>query len=313
MFYKNKDTSVQSVLQWNTRLPKSEGIETFLKAFGILLVSHSVPILPKNKGIVWKGIACSIKYLIEGQNGIDLSLFRVKDAPTLSMTVIGESGKNFQVEKKMLDHLVHYIRTEFKLNDDYNLKDVILPIEQIIHDKGLTLKLDSELVTTIEHSFIRKTMIEKHKVDPIIDYKISFGDNITFTDVRSYQKEFEERQKILKELKSLYKMVTSRRVQACFSPYKGAQRKKAQKVPIRTLQEDLKETTEWGHFNPTGWLPLIGEAPLTSSLMQSTDKESFEQQLQQLVFKHEKKGYYSDLLSLISEFKGFSLYVEKHN
>jgi hypothetical protein len=296
---------------WNTRLPKSEVTETYLKAFGILIVFKSIPVLPKNKGVLWKGIATSIRYLIEGRNGVDLSLFKVKDSTNLTQTVLGESGKNYPVEKKMLDHLVHYVRSEFVLNPEYNLKDIILPAEQIIHDKGLSLKLDSELVTPVEHGFIRKAMISKHKVDPVVDYKVDFGKTVTFENVRAFQKEFEARQKVLRDLKGLYKMETSRRVQACFAPYKGVQRKKAQKIPIRTLKEEVKGTSEWAHFNPTGWLPLIGETPLTTSLVQSTSEEKLEHQFEQLAFKHEKKDYYSDLLSLISEFKTFSLYVEK--
>jgi hypothetical protein len=245
---------------YSTRMRQDMNIDIYLKSFGMLPETGCLPDLPKNKGYVWKGIASAIDVYLNGQKNLDRSLMKVSNAPIPSTVVFGDAwGKNYPTEKYMLDRIIHYIRQMTIVQG--KLGNVLISKEKIISDKGLNVSIKSDLITDSEKSFI-EWWVQKEKMQ--LEFELDIPDMDGVELIYHVQSLIRERQKSVKRIKDLLKTVSSRRVTACFSPYKGARRKQVQKVPIKDLKDEIKGTKEWEAFNPTVWVQLYGLSPISS-------------------------------------------------
>jgi hypothetical protein len=295
-------TSQVGTQKWVSRLPRNEMHETYLKAFGVLLVSNKVEPLPKNRGMVYKGVAASYHYWLSGAKGIDMSLTKVAKIQHPTDVLIGENSKNYPVEKRMLDHLIHRYR-QLELPDAI-IDDLMLSTQQVIKDKGLSVKLDSQTLLDAEKVFVEDVFSSMYKV-PLNVYSGNFtmGDDLTRESMVLISQGIRDRQKTLRPYKDIYKAITSDRIQAIYAPFKGAAaKKKAAKVPIKTLMTDVRTLHEnVMAFNPTRFLTLIGEAsvhPVYNPDKELDNKLCLEKS-EQLKFAHSSKPYTGSYNSLM--------------
>jgi hypothetical protein len=257
--------------EYVTRMKKDDTTEQFLKSFGILPLTGKLPLFPKNKGIVYKGIAVSVNCFLQGQKGIDMSIVKTSDLSQPSLYVFGDVwGKNYPVEKRMLDHIVHYIRCLEGIECDF--RNILIPSDKIVSEKGLTASIDNALISGTEGAFIKAST---DLMGISLRYELNVPPLESINKLKDFQDKISKRQKAVKKVKDLIKDTISRRVSACFSPYKGSKRKQAAKIPINKLAEEIKHTNAYGAFNPTVWVQLIGLAPLSDLPAKGVLEEGF--------------------------------------
>jgi hypothetical protein len=253
--------------EWSSKQKEDLRMNQFLRAFGISVINDEIPDLPSSHGLVWKGIASSINIWLIGQHGVDKSLFKVRQAIHPCTQLFGDVwGKNYPVEKKMLDTVIHYLRSK-KMTG--NISKLLLPKETIISEKGLNLEWSSDLVSAIEDSLLNE-ILDIEKIDK--KYNIDFQKVKTIDDVKSLTIEILNRNKAIKKTKDTIKTVTSYRMTSIYSPFKGKNRDKARKRPVRELIDEIKHTQEYETFNPSIWTKIIGISPMTI-LYPATDEE----------------------------------------
>jgi hypothetical protein len=157
--------------------------------------------------------------------------------------------------------VIHYIRTKKNLNGD--ISKLLLPKETIISEKGLNLEWSSDLVSAIEETLLQECLDNE---------KVPRKSNVDFSKIRTIQDvlvlthNILDRNKSTKKFKDTIRSITSIRMTSVFSPYKGRNRDKARKKPIRELMDDIKGTIEYGSFNPSVWAKLVGVAPISSTI-----------------------------------------------
>jgi hypothetical protein len=281
------------------KLKEASIVNNYLRAFGIPLASGKIPPHPKTHGTVTKGITSAVKFYLEGKKGFDISLTRVKNVAHPAIEVFGDIwGKGYPMEKRMLDHIIHYYRNTFRCSDD--LTSYFLPQDVINKEKGLNLSLNEGPISSIEISLIKEILL---KEDIPEKFKGDIRKCASRSEVLRFQQEISDRQTRLREFKRFLDHVTSERVTAAYQPLKSEKKtSKKRKAPISELIDDLKGTIEYSVFNPTVWLKLIKLQPLPSKTIQSDafwdkldqDKAVLEKQIDNLKF-HTLRG--SDLIA----------------
>jgi hypothetical protein len=243
---------------WSPKRKMDEKTEQFLRAFGIIILTDEIPDLPNNHGLVWKGIASSLKIYINGLEKVDSSLFKVMNATHPAIQVFGDVwGKGYPYEKRMLDVCINFIRNK-KLTGD--MTKLLLPKNNIAHEKGLNIAWSADLITPIEESLIQEILNIK-RIPKLFDLDTSIAKSPAGCLLLS--ENIRNRQKMIKEVKDIIRTATSNRITAIYAPYKGKNRDKARKKPIKELLSDLEGTTEIKTFNPTVFTKFIGVTPFT--------------------------------------------------
>jgi len=236
-----------------------DSMTVYLKAFGIIVSTGQIPELPKSKGQVWKGVASAVLLWLQGQPKLDVSLTKISQAPHPAKVLFDDIwGANYPVEKKILDHIIHYIRS-LKIGDESNLRSFVLPEEQLISDKGLNLDLESELILGPEKLLITNYLSRNGSAPT---YKLVHPETLNLPGLVDLQVTIAQRQKALKSCKDAVKTTVSNRITSCYNPYKGNKRNQARKLPIGQLITAIKGTADYHAFNPTVLFPLVGVASL---------------------------------------------------
>jgi hypothetical protein len=288
---------------YTSRLKMTPSNETFLKSFGILPLTGKIPEIPNQKGNIWKGIASSVRIWLLGQEKVDMSLFRIGDAPHPADVLFGDVwGTNYPVEKRMLDHIIHFIRT--KVTDSNGIRSYLKPRDQIIHAKGLNLDLESDMISSVELVTIRACLNLQGIEEKSTLYFTNYNNDLSA--ISQICQQILERQKKLKGPKDIIKGIISDRITATFQPYQGREREKAKKIPIKNLIEKVKNTEHFRAFNPTRFISLIGMGPLPSTLTQKVNAEFLHVQKTHFGDECEKRGLKVSLISsLIQEYDIF--------
>jgi len=262
--------AVPSDVTYNTRMKPDQGNDIFLKSWGIFLATKKMPAIPKTRGTVYKGITSSIHCYLQGLTGIDSSLTRVNDAVNPVTYVFGDVwGTNYPVEKRILDHMIHMLRTDKRIDPTWS--DILLPKEQMKKGKGLDLDLSSELITEVERMFVKNYCAT---INLQVTSTLPEFETMNKTNFLSLQDYIKARQKALKDIKALIKHTESNRVTACYADMDKATKRKAVKQPIRELVDNLKHTNQYGAFNPTVWFSLLNVAPLSAQGYGSEEKNT---------------------------------------
>jgi hypothetical protein len=261
------DAEVSADKEWSPKLKLDARTDQFLRAFGLVIVNDTIPELPSNHGLVWKGIASSLNIWLGGQEKVDRSLFKVQNAIHPAIQVFGDIwGKGYTYEKRMLDVCINFIRKK-KLTGD--LSKLLVPLNTIAHDKGLNLAWSADLISPIEDSLIRELLdIKKVSKEIILDTSTTK----TIEDIKNLSEFIRNRQKSIKDIKDIIKSATSNRITAAYSPYQGKSRDKARKKPIKELISDLEGSIDYKAFNPSVFVKIIGVAPFTI-VYPSTEEE----------------------------------------
>jgi hypothetical protein len=176
-------------------------------------------------------------------------------------------GKNYPDQKKMIDTVIHYLRTKKFMSGD--IKKLLLPPQMVISERGLNLDWSPDLVSDVEDSLLNE-IIDERKI--LKHYVLEYSNIKDVTDVISLTTELLNRNKTIKPIKDTIKNVTSYRITSVYAPYKGKNRDKARKKPIKELIEDIKGSSDYASFNPSVWVKLIGVTPITA-LFPATEEE----------------------------------------
>jgi len=228
---------------------------TFLQSFGVVLTAEEYAPLPKNKGIVFKGMICAYKQILSGMKNVDLSLFKVNSAPHIFTQLFGDVwAKGYDVEKQLLDYILNYLRSRKKIK--VNWSNLLIDKQLIMRQSGLILDLSNELLNDAERTIIR-ICVDETKIDFDVDPGYDLVDQ---NKILSYQKDLDEKRKALKPIKDLVSSMVNSRVQAAFAPYTGKRREKVKKTRITELVNQIKGTSHYYAFNPTRVLTLLGGA-----------------------------------------------------
>jgi hypothetical protein len=205
-----------------------------------------------------------------GQKEYDADLFKTKGAPMPSYFIFGDVwGKNYPVEKRLLDHIIHYIRT---LSPGGTIGSCMVSKEKIVVDKGLNFRYDSELISAEEKAIVDAYLFKKGINK---EYVLEISDSMTAGESLKLAKKIRARQNEIRRIKSTLKKITSSRIEACFAPYKGAQRRKMAKVPVKDLVLRIKHSDFYRAFNPTLCFELFENiAPLSWSSRIGPDEEN---------------------------------------
>jgi len=280
---------------------------TWLKAFGILPVTGTLPELPKTKGVVYRGIISSISCYADSLREFDSSLFIFRNADKPALEVFGDVwGKNYPEHKRMLDFLIHHIRMFDK--DHFNLYPLLLPKETIAQEKGLNLDISSQVLSENEIDFI-KSYLKSKNITVTVDMSV-FDKSKVAIEASAIFRLISERQKSIRPIKDFIKRVTSERVKACYDQFSDKQRKskKVRETPIRDLAEQLKGSIGYAPFNPTMVVSLTNDlVPLPSRPPKEDEMESYDAQVNDFGVSLERKGVKKQLiLNLIEEYKQYS-------
>lgn len=227
----------------------SEADNVYLKALGIVVLNNEIPQLPKTKGLVFRGIATSANLILDGEKKLNLNLFKVKNQPSPILVVFGKTpGKDVATERKLLDFVVHYIRTLKTSDVKMDLSDLLLPMEAIRQQMGLDVCTDNQLIIPAERVFINRAA-------ELLGHSLKWDAPKvpeTLVGIQELQNVIEQRQRSLKNLKDTVRVLISDRVSTCFKPYqKKAERERAKKKSILELRDLVKGSDYYIPFNPT--------------------------------------------------------------
>jgi hypothetical protein len=289
-------------VEYITRLKLTTQNTIFLKSFGLFPLTGKIPSIPNQKGYIWKGISSSLRLWLIAKKKVDISLFKVKDAVHPAVQIFGDIwGASYPMEKKMLDHIIHYIRL---IKESNGISDYLIPIDQIAANKGLHLDYTSDVVREVEKSYI-KNSLQLLKIEPRWDgSKFKISNNLD--GIFALEEEILNRQKLIKEPKDIIKGIISDRVISVFAPYKDKNRDKARKTPIKDLITNLKGTEYYRSFNPVRWFQILGLSPLPSVYKKDINEEFLEEQLKLFCNSIEEKGGNNTLISSVyQEYKVF--------
>jgi hypothetical protein len=246
--------------EYNTRLKLTPQNDVFLKSFGICALTREIPVIPSQKGMIWKGIASAVRLYLVAQPKLDISLFKVKEAVHPATQLFGDIwGQSYPIEKKLLDYIIHSIRVNTKPS---GLLQYLIPLDQLSANKGLHVEFDSDVITEVEKSYII-AILRTLEINPIHRIELLKLSN-DLNGIQSLEEEILERQKSIKYIKDIIKSIISDRVTACFSPYEGKARDKARKIPIKELQRNLEGNDKFRAFNPSRWFSVMKITPLPS-------------------------------------------------
>jgi hypothetical protein len=253
---------------FSTRLSKDQGVEIYLQSFGILLLNRTWPDIPKTKGSIYKGITSALHTFLSEKTGVDITLTRVAQSPSPATVVFGDVwGKSYPTEKKILDFVIHVLRTKC---EPANLPNIYLPIAQIAKDKGLNLDFSSDVISDQERVLLQE-ICALNSLSPVIDWELA--ENPTLKDIIKLGESVALRQKAIKAIKSCVRNLESSRMTAIYAPYDKAAKKKALKIPVKSLIAEIKHTEHYGAFNPTAVLTLVGQAPLPVGGLTGNDEK----------------------------------------
>jgi hypothetical protein len=297
---------------YNTRLTYKKDTETFLKAYGVILRSGGKVVdIPSRKNMIWKGIGSSLKSWLQAQKDIDISLTKVSQCDNPAQFIFGDVwGKNFPIEKRMLDYIVN--KTRDLPNISVLKSDLIYPANKIIKDKGLNIEFKSSLISTAERDTLNM-YLQKNNISPefnkIRDDEKAF---IGLEQINQLKATIVNRQKEVRAIKRIVKDVVSKRVQACFAPFTGQQRKKASKRQITELKDELKQTIHWTAFNPTVFnrlLPNVTQLP--NNPLMRIDSDLFRDTLDSGYDELLAAGFSPNLAtSMMAEYKEYASNLE---
>lgn len=251
--------------------------ELFLKGFMLQAFSTKMEKLPDSKTPLYHGILSAQKYIITAKENIDISLFKQSNAKQAIGYILGDVyGKDYPVEKKIIDKLIHLLRTE---KYSGSIQSYLIPWNEVVKAKGLNVDISSETLEEDEKSFL-KVLIEESKLKA---EAANFQKIVSLDDVIAFQSDMQKDQKSLKQIKTCVDTIVSERVVACFAPYTGAQRIKAKKMPIRTLIEAAKvDKTDFKHFNPTMVLLSVSRPRMIDFIPNDWDKNRVESYIKQV-------------------------------
>jgi len=235
---------------YNPRHRPTAAALSFIKSFGVAAISGVVPAFPKTTGAVSRGIICSIYNIVKGIEGVDLSLFKLTKVSNPSVEVFGDVwGKNYPEEKRMLDYIVHFYRTQKSIKWDIEISKYMINPDQIAQNKGLDVDVNDELLCEEEREFANSIFKSKNSTAICSRDRLKCNDFETLKTVQEYIK---ERQKRIRQYKETLKTILSSRVLVCYESVKHLPKtSKARQAPIRDLKADVEYTREYKVFNPT--------------------------------------------------------------
>jgi len=296
-------------VDYTTRLKPDGNVDLFLKGYGIAVTSDKLPEIPARKGIVRTGILTAWDVNLTHEKEFDHSLTKLKKCQSAAIHLFGDVwGRNYPTEKRLLDKITSYIRT---LKTESDLSAISQAPEKIVKDKGLNLKLKSDLLTPAESDYLA-AHCRKKNISTEVDSSKLVSKNMK--EHIALKKFISDRQNAIKEIKNMIRDINSKRVVACYAPYKtGPSKKKAKATPIRELKECIKNTIHYDNFNSTEILRLDNLVPMPiihSSEVKKHHRDTFEVSLQKL-----KQLDYDDPLieNLFSEFEKFTENVLKRD
>lgn len=225
----------------------------FLKAYAYQAFAKELVTPPNRKTQVYHGLMSAQKVILTNISNLDISLYKQRNAKTPSTVIFGDPyGKNYPVEKKILDKLTHLLRTnKYSINFHANL----IPANEIIKDKGLKVNTESDLITENEQA------CANHILNAIGDFAIPPANELnTVAKAIEFQNTILNHQKRLKVIKSGLSTVISDRINACFAPYKSVgERNRAKKEKIQTLIDNAESDPEQrDRFNPSMVFLFVG-------------------------------------------------------
>jgi len=238
--------------------------EIFLKAFILQAFSGKFEELPKDKNPVYQGLSAAQKIILQSKPNLDMTLFKQNHGKMPIAYILGDVyGKEYPIEKKILDKLIHLLRTN---EYAFNLQSCFVPWDEIAKEKGLKVNITSELIKEEERVFLQD-LLNEHKVSA---ESLNFKDIKTYDQCLMFQKSIQSIQKNLKGIKQCVDTMVSERITACFAPYQGAARAKAKKIKITVLRDAaMMDKDSFHHFNPSMVLLAVGQPRLMDTIPKS--------------------------------------------
>jgi hypothetical protein len=234
------------------RLKLGSAETTFLKAFYYQTFSNTMIKLPTRKSQLYHGLMSAQKIILSAIPDLDISLYKQKSAKLPSTVIFGDPyGKNYPVEKKILDKMIHTMRTN-KINCEFFCN--LIPLNEIIKDKGLKVDTSSDLLSEDEKAAAKSLLrdIGQFELPDESDFKSE-------RHAIDFQKSIRDFQKKVKVIKIGINTIVSERITACFAPYSGSARIKAKKEKISTLIDNAKsDSVYYKAFNPSMVNLLVG-------------------------------------------------------
>jgi hypothetical protein len=219
----------------------------YLKAFGLAITEEQFPKFPQNHNSVWKGLAGAAYIHMTGLHGVQSELFKFSDQAHPNQVIFGDVwGKAYPIEKQMLDRMIHHLKIKKFEGLDYSFW--LKQIGQIKKEKGLDIDLTSQVLSDFEKNAVELLFEEKEEK---IHWDFDIPSMKTVEEILSFQRMIQDRQKSVRDYKRILNEIIGSRVSACYSSYKGKQKEKIKKTPIRDLINPLKGTSSYGSFNPS--------------------------------------------------------------
>jgi hypothetical protein len=256
---------------YSSKLKLGASEELFLKGFILQVFNKTLVELPSSKTPLYHGILAAQKYIISAKDNLDITLFKQCHAKQPSAYIFGDVyGKDYPIEKKILDKLIHILRTwEYEVD----VQKYLIPWNEVVKEKGLSIDLSSDTLEEDEKSYIR-LLIEENKMQAQLE---SYSGLRTLDDVLKFQGLMQKDQKALKQIKTCIDTMVSERITACFAPYQGAARQKARKIKLSILMENAKsDKDQFKHFNPTMVLIARGVPRMIDTIPASWSNEDID-------------------------------------
>jgi len=147
----------------------------------------------------------------------------------------------------------------------------LIPLNEIIKDKGLKVNTTSDLLTENE------TAAADHLMECIGEFLLPNKEDLKSpAHAVAFQESIRTYQKNVRIIKNGLNTIVSERITACFAPYQGAARNKAKKEKITTLIANAKNDPETRHFfNPSMVLLLAGKPRQLVTIPENWNKDQF--------------------------------------
>lgn len=297
--YKLLSTGVQH----QPRFVTNNSIEAILKGFGIPLLSKRVPEHPTLKGYSKEGIYICLNHWLAAKKNVRSDIFKFHGSRHIAQAVLGSVwAKDSPIEKNILDNLISYGRSNIA---DGHISTYLVSTEELDKIFGIKTNLHKSDLFSVNEQTLINAFIE---MLPFEDFKQD--KDMTLPELsEGVLKKYSTNQKLLREYKNLISSVISTRINQCYSPYKGKERDKQRKVPIRThLERIKKDAVEAYSLHPKEIIRLVSNKiyHCTSYKLEEVEKyisEDFQENIDDLVKERlNNHSFFNSLVEVICDY-----------
>jgi hypothetical protein len=239
---------------WTGRFKPTTDQTRFLQAFCLPLFTGEIRAGLAQTGMVRKGLLTSLDVYLQGIKGFDRTYLKFAKQEHPSKFLFGDVwGKDYPREQWLVTKIIEAIRHQSDANVDYS--KLWLSETEIKKRVKLDLPIRSKLYSAVEVSFLKDYLadegiaIEYTMPIPTKEEGRDFGPRLA--------SHISDRLKQIREIKTVLRDISERRLRSCYAPYKTvAERKRARKIPIETLKGNISGTRDYDDFNPTLFLTV---------------------------------------------------------